>query len=31
MSSFVVAPECLDLGLRARALDLKGLRIEEAK
>lgn len=30
MSTFVVTPECLALGLRARTLVLKGLRIEEA-
>jgi len=30
MSIFVIAPECLHLGLRARALVLKGLRIEDA-
>ena len=30
MSPFVVARECLDLGLRARALVLKGLRIDDA-
>ena len=30
MSQFVVAAECLDLGLRAAALVIKGLRIEHA-